>query len=250
MLKVLTPAPLPLRRASDPGAFRAVAAMRRAALVTCAVLGLAAGGAHAGSYDDALAAARLGDARALASLLDRGIDPDTVDAQGNTLLILAAREGQRGAVDTLLARRVRIDYRNLAGDSALMLAVLRGHDDVVRALLQAGAKVNHEGWAPLHYAAFEGREALVDALVAAGAEVNAPAPNQATALALAARNGHRGVVRRLLALPQTELNALTDTGLSADVWAEQQGNTDIAALIRAERQRRGLPAPALRIRVE
>jgi FOG: Ankyrin repeat len=80
-----------------------------------------------------------------------------------------------------------------------MLAVLRGHDTVAQALLKAGAAVNHDGWAPLHYAAFEGREGMLDALFAAGADVNALAPNKATALMLAARNGHIGVVRRLLA---------------------------------------------------
>ncbi|WP_345792160.1 ankyrin repeat domain-containing protein [Thauera sp. JM12B12] len=204
----------------------------------------------AGSYDDALSAATLGDSRQLAGLLDRGIDPNTVDAQGNSLLILAAREGQLDTVETLLKYRPRIDYRNQAGDSALMLAALRGHDDVARALLKGGAAVNHEGWAPLHYAAFEGREGILDALVAAGADVNAPAPNKATALMLAARNGHAGVVRRLLALPQTDLNALNDVGLSADAWALQNKNTDIAELIAAERKRRGLRPPAMRVTIE
>jgi hypothetical protein len=204
----------------------------------------------AGSYDDALSSARLGDTRQLTGLLDRGIDPNTVDQQGNSLLILAAREGQLDTVEALLKYRARIDYRNLAGDSALMLAVLRGHDAVVQALLKAGASVNHEGWAPLHYAAFEGREAALDALVAAKADVNALAPNKATALMLAARNGHVGVVRRLLALPQTDLNALNDVGLSADAFALQNKNTDIADLIVAERKRRGLRPPAMKVTID
>lgn len=204
----------------------------------------------AGSYDDALSSASLGDSRQLAGLLNRGIDPNTVDAQGNSLLILAAREGQLDTVETLLKYRPRIDYRNQAGDSALMLAVLRGHEDVARALLKAGAAANHDGWAPLHYAAFEGREGILDALFAAGADVNAPAPNKATALMLAARNGHVGVVRRLLALPQTDLNALNDVGLSADAWALQSKNSDIAELIAAERKRRGLRPPAMKVTIE
>lgn len=206
--------------------------------------------AIAGSYDDALDSARLGDTRQLTGLLDRGIDPDTVDPQGNSLLILAAREGQADTVAALLKYRARVDYRNLAGDSALMLAVLRGHEAAVRVLLKAGARVEHEGWTPLHYAAFEGRENMLDALFAAGANVNSPAPNKATALMLAARNGHVGVVRRLLAMPQTDLNALNDVGLSADAWALQGKNTEIAELIQAERKRRGLRPPAIKLMIE
>ena len=215
-----------------------------------ALCGLVSGATLAGSYEDALSAASMGDAKALVSLLNRGIDPNTVDAQGNTLLILAAREGQTATVEALLQYRVRVDYRNQAGDSALMLAVLRGHEDAARALIKGGATVNHEGWAPLHYAAFEGRVDMLDALFAAGADVNIKAPNLATPLMLAARNGHVGVVRRLLAMPATDLNALNDAGLSADVWAQQNGNSEIAELIRAERKRRGLPAPAIRVTIE
>ncbi|MDI3489060.1 MAG: uncharacterized protein PWP11_337 [Thauera sp.] len=217
------------------------------ALVAC---GLLSGVALAGAYDDALSAATSGDAKALSSLLHRGIDPDTVDSNGNTLLILAARDGRIAAVEALLQYRARINYRNAAGDTALMLAVLRGHEDTARVLIKAGAAVNQEGWTPLHYAAFEGREALLKDLVAAGADVNAPAPNLATPLMLAARNGHIGFVRQLLAIPRTELNVLNEAGLSADAWALQNGNTDIAELIQAERKRRGLPAPAIRVMIE
>ncbi|WP_068636553.1 ankyrin repeat domain-containing protein [Thauera butanivorans] len=222
----------------------------RRLLAAAAIATLSLSAHAAGTFDDARNAAVLGDAKGLARLIDGGIDPNSVDASGNTLLILAAREGQAATVEALLQRGVPIDQQNPSGDSALMLAVLGGYDDVVRALLKAGAKVNHDGWAPLHYAAFEGRESMLDALFAAGADVNARAPNRATPLMLAARNGHIGVVRRLLAVPETDLNALNDAGLSADAWALQNRNTDIAKLIEAERKRRGLPAPSMRITIE
>ena len=203
----------------------------------------------AGSYEDAVSSARLGDTAQLSDLLRRGIDPDTVDANGNSLLILAAREGNAATVKALLQYRPRLGHRNQAGDSALMLAVLRGHEEVAELLIAAGAPVNHEGWAPLHYAAFEGREALVDRLLAAGADPGALAPNQANALMLAARNGHIGVVKRLLKTP-VDLNQINDAGYTADAWALSNGNTDIAELIRAERARRGIEPPGLRIEIQ
>ncbi|TAH50071.1 MAG: ankyrin repeat domain-containing protein [Betaproteobacteria bacterium] len=208
------------------------------------------GPARAGSYEDALSSARLGDTSQLVGLLKRGIDPDTVDAQGNTLLILAAREGQLATVEALLKYRASIGTRNQAGDSALMLAVLAGHDKVADALMKAGAPINQDGWTPLHYAAFEGRLALLDKLLSAGAEVNALAPNKSTALMLAARNGHIDVVRRLLKLPEVDLDLVNDAGLTADNWALQNSNSDIADLIRSERRRRGGKNPSITIEIE
>lgn len=239
-----------LPESQQPSRQPASAALRRFILAAVVAGGVGSQAALAGSYDDALSAANMGDAKELVSLIQRGLDPDTVDAQGNTLLILAAREGHTAAVEALAKNRARLDYRNPAGDSALMLAVLRGHEDAARALIKAGAVVAHDGWAPLHYAAFEGRDELIADILAAGADVNAPAPNKATPLMLAARNGHIDVVRRLLALPQTDLNALNDAGLSADAWALQNNNTDIAELIQAERKRRGIRPPAMKITIE
>lgn len=212
------------------------------ALGACLWLGTAA--AQGSSYDDSLSSARLGDTRQLVNLLNRGIDPNTVDAQGNTLLILAAREGHANTVAALLQYRPQVSRRNLAGDSALMLAVLHGHEDVADLLLEADADVNQDGWTPLHYAAFEGRLSLLEKLLKHGAQIDAPAPNKATALMLAARNGHRQVVQRLLAAG-ADLEPRNDRGLTAEAWARAVGNTDIAALIAAERSRR--PSRPLRI---
>lgn len=232
--------------------FLAGAASLRRLCVTagvCAAVALA-GPALADRVEDSLSSARLGDTSQLAKLLDRGVDVNATDAQGTSLLMLAAREGQLATVRELLKRKPNVDARNQAGDSALMLAVLHDHGDIAEALLQAGAQVNQDGWTALHYAAFEGREALFDRLLKAGADVNARAPNLSTPLMLAARNGHMGVVRKLLSNPDTDLNALNEAGVAADTWAEQNANTDIAERIRAERKRRGLPAPAMRVTIE
>jgi len=209
----------------------------RALAAGAALLMLLAGPARAASYDDALNAARMGDTKEIVALVERGLDVDTVDPHGNSLLILAAREGKAATVKALIERGARLDYRNRAGDSALMLAVLRDEREVAGLLIDAGATVNHEGWAPLHYAAFEGRVELLDRLLAAGADPEALAPNKSSPLMLAARNGHIEVVRRLLALA-VNLDQVNDAGFDAERWALSNANTDIAELIRKERARR------------
>ena len=48
-------------------------------------------GALAATYDDLISAARLGDTKDIAKLIQRGASVDTTDKEGNTLLMLAAR---------------------------------------------------------------------------------------------------------------------------------------------------------------
>jgi ankyrin repeat protein len=201
------------------------------------LLALVASAAQADSYENSLSSARLGDTRQLVDLLNRGIDPDTIDEQGNSLLLLAAREGHLRTVQAIIEYRPNVSHRNLAGDSAVMLATLAGHDEVVDVLLEAGAEINHDGWTPLIYAAFQGHLDLVEKFIQRGADVHAQAPNQSNALMFAARNGHIQVVRRLL---QTDIDLYhqNDRGFTAETWALSNGNTDIAGLIEQERQRR------------
>ena len=208
----------------------------RGAVFVTALLGLS-GAAFAGSYEDAIDSAYHGRSGQLSELLERGIDPDTVGQFNDTLLIIAAREGHGGVVELLLRNGANPSHRNLAGDSALMLAVLKGNAQMAADLIEAGAEVNHEGWTPLLYAAFQGQLGILEVLLSAGADVNALAPNQANALMLASRNGHIEVVRRLL---ETDIDLFqeTDRGYTAVSWALENRNTDIADLVRAAQAER------------
>jgi ankyrin repeat protein len=209
-----------------------------AATVTTLALCLATPApALAGSYEQALEAVQAGDTSALLGLLKRGIDADTVDESGNSLLIIAIREGHRATAEAILNYRPRLDNRNRAGDSALMVAVLRGDEEMVKRLIASGASVNHEGWTPLHYAAYEGNIGLFDLLLNSGAEINALTPSKADALMLAANNGHLDMVKRLLQTP-ISLERKNDRGYTAEAWARSKGNTDIADLIQSTREAR------------
>jgi ankyrin repeat protein len=219
-----------MRKSSPRGAFAAALAALALCLAAPATV-------LAGSYEQSIQAARAGDTATLADLLNRGIDADTVDESGNTLLIIALREGHDATADAILRYRPRLDKRNRAGDSALMIATLRGDEERVKLLLAKGAPVDHDGWTPLHYAAHEGNLVILDLLLGAGANINALTPSKADALMLAAHNGHLDMVKRLL---QTSiaLDRKNDRGHTAETWARAKGNTDIADLIQATRNER------------
>jgi len=154
---------------------------------------------QAAAYDDLLRATEMGDTSAVERLLERGADPNTTDAKGNTLLMIAARSGNRELVWSLIRRKASATKRSQVGDTALMMASLRGDREIARMLIEfGGAQVKHSGWAPIHYAAFEDRAEMIRYLIAKGADKDAVAPNGYTALMLAARGGHLAAARALL----------------------------------------------------
>jgi len=189
------------------------------------------GTAHAGAYEDMLHAIHMDDERAIAELFRRGMDVETVNPKGETLLMLAAREGKLNVVKTILNARPRLYTRNPLGESALMLATIMGHTEVVQQLLAAGAPVNHNGWTPLIYAAARNRTDIARLLIAKGAELNAAADNGTTALMMAAREGH---LQMLLLLLEHGANAkhVSPEGHSALSLAQDRGHRGIEGVLR------------------
>lgn len=156
--------------------------------------------AFAGAYEDALAAAAGDNIDALTELVGRGLDPNTTDAEGHTLLAIAARGGNLRAVELLLAHRASVNKRSRFGDTPLHLAALAGHVDVVERLLRAGALTESSGWTALHYAVFGGHGQIVSRLLTRDpALLDQRAPNGQTALMLAAKAGNFELLRQLLA---------------------------------------------------
>ena len=186
---------------------------------------------QAAAYEDLLRAAELGDVKGIDQLLNRGADPNTADAKGNTLLMIAAREGHKDVVWTLVRRKANPNRRNQHGDTALMMASLRGDREIGRMLIEfGGAEVKHSGWAPIHYAAFHDKPDMIRYLISKGADKDALAPNGYTALMMAARSGHTDAAKALL-FEDVDINVRSPDGATALRIARQRKHSELAELL-------------------
>lgn len=203
--------------------------MKRSALIILA-LALFPMIAGAQTLDDLFRAVETNNVPEVNRLLSRGMDPNSSDPDGRTLLMRAAWEGQDELVKLLLDRKAKVEQRNARGETAIMMAAFRGHLETVKLLHTRGASLQGPGWTPLHYAAFNGSTPVVKYLLDNRADIDARAPNGATALMFAARGGHLDTAK-LLIWQVADVNAESDRGETALMWALQSKNTDIAKLL-------------------
>lgn len=164
-------------------------------------------------------------------LLARGMDPDSVDAQGEPMLCIAARNGNVKTVQVLLAGKAHPNLANRYGDTPLMLAALKGDLPTVRALQAGGAALNKSGWTPLIYAATGGHDDVVTFLLQHGAEIDAQAPNGTTALMMAIHEHHPDTARLLIA-SGANVSHRNQEGASALEWARELNEDGIVKELR------------------
>lgn len=186
----------------------------------------------AGAYDDMLNAVSAKDVNRVDRLLQRGMDVNTSDQIGNTLLILAARNSDQTMVELLLKNGANVLKKNQYGDSALMLAALGGNLQSVTVLVSAGAEIDPEGWTPLIYAAFAGHADVVRYLLTKDVDVDAQSENGISALMAASRNGHLEIVDMLLA-KDAEIGLVSQDNLTAADMALAAGYSGIVRLLKS-----------------
>lgn len=206
-----------------------------AALIATAIM--AGQPAFAGAYEDILAAARNNRTEVVVDLIRRGMDVNTTDRSGTTLLMFAAGNGNEQLLDFLLKNSANVLMRNRYGDTAIAIAALKGRLEAVRHLAESGAPIDTPGWSPLDYAAFAGHADVAEYLIGKQASLDAKAPNGRTALMLAARNGHMDVVKLLVAAGADKDIESAD-GKTAFDLAVKAGNTDIANFLGNEGTKR------------
>ncbi|XP_063854110.1 G patch domain and ankyrin repeat-containing protein 1 homolog isoform X1 [Scylla paramamosain] len=92
----------------------------------------------------ALRLAQNGDTAGLSTMLDEGLNVNTRDSYGWSLLMVAACAGAADTVRTLLTRGARTGYRDARGNTALYLATMRGHREVTEMLIKANKRTNKQ----------------------------------------------------------------------------------------------------------
>lgn len=172
--------------------------VQRAAAVS-AFLILAPSAVWAGAFEDFFKAVKDDDAGTVVRLLQRGFDVNSRDEKGQPALLTVFRDGNFKVAEVLLQHpQLEVDAPNAVGETPLMMAALKGHTDWARRLLDKGARLEKDGWTPLHYAATGPAVPLVQLLLDRGARIDARSPNGSTPLMMAARYGAEGSVATLL----------------------------------------------------
>lgn len=164
--------------------------------------------------------------------LDEGLPPDFIGDRVGTGLMIAAWEGNVPMMEVFVQHGARLDMTNKTGEQALALAAYKGNLEAVKWLLDRGAPIDPRGneWSALHYAVFNDHREIAQYLISRGANVNARAPNLATSLMLAAREG-REVLAADLIKAGANPSLTNDLGETPLVWAMRHGNVSIAKLV-------------------
>ena len=206
---------------------------RRLGKLLCLFIWLAAGLAHAGSYDDFFKAIELDDPSGMQALLNRGFDPNTVNNKGQYGLYVALGNDALKVAKVLINwPQTDVNKLNDKDESALMLAALKGQAEMVEMLIQKGADVNKTGWAPLHYAASKGDPKIITLLLDDDAYIDAESPNGTTPLMMAAMYGTPAAVNLLLQ-EGADAQLKNQLGLTALQFAQRANRPDVVAVIAA-----------------
>jgi len=183
---------------------------------------------YAGSFDDFFRAVRTDNGSGVASLLERGFDPNARDESGQPALSLAVREGSDRVVDVLLRNpQLDLNARNSVGETPLMFAALKGRFELAQRMIEQGASIRQDGWNPLHYAASGPEPKIVALLLQRGAPIEARSPNGTTALMMAARYGSEQSVTLLLE-QHADASARNERGMNAADFARSADREALA----------------------
>ena len=118
-----------------------------------------------------------------------------------TPLIYACAEGKEKAVAFLMENGVDLNKGNKKKETPLIYACKEGHKNIVKLLIKNGADINKRdayGNSPLIYACQKGNENIVQYLIEKGAELNVKNKYDITPLIIACKKGYESIVNLLI----------------------------------------------------
>lgn len=189
-------------------------------------------------------------------LVGKGADLNKRDSQGYTALQSAARQRKPKLITDLIALKADVNATDQDGYTALHHAVLRNSPEAIAALMQGGADANtltSTGYTPLALGILEDHYKSALALIEQGADVNSPIGDaRLTPLMLASgKEGnklHLGAgkqrverwnpkdpgaleIARALIDKGANVNAISETGVTAVILAASHNNAPIVGLL-------------------
>lgn len=203
---------------------------------------------------------KLGNLKATDLLLSSGVNVNSTDAAGRSVLYWAAYGGNLNLVKLLVAAGADVDASDAKGWNSLIVATAEGHHDVVEHLAKVGANVNSGNGTALRIAAERNQYEMIRILVEAGADtglmgnINSSAQiqeenhceiarlyvdamrrgsaNRLVDLSLieAARKNHRSVANFLLKAGG-DVNATDDEGKTPLIWAVHEDHPKMTKLL-------------------
>jgi len=162
-------------------------------------------------------------------------DPNTVDLDGFSPLVLAVMAGRVHVVEILLSCNVAVDSREPSDLNPLCLAAKGGHVVITKLLLERGAKIiaNAEGLTPQALAARDGHLEVLRLVADAGADLNVKEKGSLwTPLFFAAEAGHADCVQLLLERG-AGVDAKDEKARTAAFYAAWNGRVDCLLILLA-----------------
>ncbi|CDK31056.1 ankyrin repeat domain-containing protein [Candidatus Babela massiliensis] len=167
-------------------------------------------------------------------LVNRGLDIDAKDEEGNTALILAIKKNKKDLAKLLIKNKADTNSKNSTGYTALMIAIARDDKDLVEMLIINGADINaqdNRGYTPLIVSICKGQKDLVELLIKNNnININAKDNNGWNALIWAIKKDSL-LLMELLTKNGIDINAQDNNGHSVLRWAIHTGKKDFIELL-------------------
>lgn len=182
-------------------------------------------------------AAQGGKTKIIQNLIDKGVDFDVQDKNGNTAYHIAAQKGRASVVKLLLSEGdIDENPTNNDGNEPIHEAAKYDHATVIKIILdndsdEVDAQNNNNGFTPLHYAAQAGNVKAAKMLIQYDADLDDQDNNGNTPLHLAVMAGQDMPILKLLISKGANVAINNNNGETAEYIAQQEGDDEAIQLL-------------------